>query len=85
MGYWLVKAVLAPILRLLFRPTVQGEQNLPETGAAILAGQPHVVLDNFMIPLVVPRRVTFLAKSDYFTGRGPSRAGCSGVLPRRRP
>ncbi|MEX2290701.1 MAG: lysophospholipid acyltransferase family protein [Mycobacteriales bacterium] len=71
MGYWLVKAVLAPILRLLFRPYVTGAENLPEEGAAILAGNHTTFLDNFMIPLVVPRKVTFLAKSDYFTGPGP--------------
>ncbi|MCW2681805.1 MAG: phospholipid/glycerol acyltransferase [Frankiales bacterium] len=71
MGYWLVKAVLAPLLRLFFRPYVTGAENLPEEGAAILAGNHTTFLDNFMIPLVVPRRVTFLAKSDYFTGRGP--------------
>ena len=71
MGYWLVKAILTPILRLLFRPTIKGGQNLPTEGAAILAGNHTTFLDNFMIPLVVPRRVTFLAKSDYFTGRGP--------------
>jgi 1-acyl-sn-glycerol-3-phosphate acyltransferase len=70
MGYWLVKAVLAPILRLLFRPTVKGAHHLPATGAAILAGNHTSFLDNFMIPLVVPRKVTFLAKSDYFTGGG---------------
>ena len=71
MGYWLVKAVLAPILRLLFRPYVTGAENLPEDGAAILAGNHTTFLDNFMIPLVVPRKVTFLAKSDYFTAGGP--------------
>ena len=71
MGYWFIKAVLAPVLRLLFRPTVVGAENLPASGAAILAGNHTSFLDNFMIPLVVPRRGTFLAKSDYFTGRGP--------------
>jgi len=70
MGYWLVKAVLAPILRVLFRPYVTGLENLPAEGGAILAGNHTTFLDNFMIPLVVPRRVTFLAKSDYFTRRG---------------
>lgn len=70
MGYWLVKAVLTPILRLLFRPTVKGAENLPASGAAILAGNHTTFLDNLIIPLVVPRRVTFLAKSDYFTGPG---------------
>ena len=71
MGYWLVKAVLAPLLRMFFRPFVTGAENLPEEGAAILAGNHTTFLDNFMIPLVVPRKVTFLAKSDYFTGGGP--------------
>jgi 1-acyl-sn-glycerol-3-phosphate acyltransferase len=70
MGYWLVKAVLTPILRLLFRPTVKGAENLPASGAAIPAGNHTTFLDNLIIPLVVPRRVTFLAKSDYFTGPG---------------
>ena len=70
MGYWLVKAVLAPILRLLFRPHVTGLENVPADGAAILAGNHTTFLDNLMIPLVVPRKVTFLAKSDYFTGGG---------------
>ncbi len=71
MGYWLVKAFLTPVLRLLFRPFVSGAQNLPPTGGAIIAGNHTTFLDNFMIPLVVPRKVTFWAKSDYFTGRGP--------------
>ena len=70
MGYWLVKTVLAPFLRMLFRPTVRGAEHLPASGAAILAGNHTTFLDNLMIPLVTPRRVTFLAKSDYFTGRG---------------
>jgi len=69
-GYWFIKAVLAPILRLMFRPTVVSPENIPLEGAAILAGNHTSFLDNFIIPLVVPRRVTFLAKSDYFTGRG---------------
>ena len=70
MGYWLCKAVLGPLLRLLFRPYVTGAENLPVEGAAILAGNHTTFLDNFIIPLVVPRKVTFLAKSDYFTGGG---------------
>jgi 1-acyl-sn-glycerol-3-phosphate acyltransferase len=69
-GYWFIKAVLAPLLRLCFRPTVRGLENVPVTGGAILAGNHNSFLDNLLIPCVVPRRVTFLAKSDYFTGRG---------------
>ena len=70
MGYWLVKVVLSPILRVLFRPTVKGGEHLPAAGAAIVAGNHTTFLDNFMIPMVVPRRVTFLAKADYFTAGG---------------
>ena len=70
MGYWIVKAILAPILRLMFRPSVEGGEHFPVDGAAILAGNHTSFLDNFLIPLVVPRKVTFLAKSDYFTGGG---------------
>jgi 1-acyl-sn-glycerol-3-phosphate acyltransferase len=77
MGYWLVKAVLTPVLRVLFRPYVTGAENLPASGGAILAGNHTTFLDNFIIPLVVPRRVTFLAKSDYFTG-----GGLKGMLQR---
>jgi 1-acyl-sn-glycerol-3-phosphate acyltransferase len=69
-GYWIVKAILAPILRLMFRPWVEGGEHFPTDGAAILAGNHTSFLDNFLIPLVVPRKVTFLAKSDYFTGGG---------------
>jgi 1-acyl-sn-glycerol-3-phosphate acyltransferase len=69
-GYWIVKAILAPILRLMFRPWVENPEHFPTEGAAILAGNHTSFLDNFLIPLVVPRKVTFLAKSDYFTGTG---------------
>ena len=70
MGYWLVKAVLTPILRVLFRPRITGLDNLPDDGGGIVAGNHTTFLDNFMIPMALPRRVTFLAKSDYFTRRG---------------
>jgi 1-acyl-sn-glycerol-3-phosphate acyltransferase len=69
--YWVLKTlVLGPILRLLFRPWVEGQENLPAQGAAIFASNHLSFSDSFFLPLVVPRRVTFLAKSDYFNGRG---------------
>ena len=70
MTYWLVKAVLSPILRLLFRPWVEGLENVPARGGAILASNHVSFSDSIFLPLVVPRRVTFLAKSEYFTGSG---------------
>jgi 1-acyl-sn-glycerol-3-phosphate acyltransferase len=68
--YWVVKAILSPILRLLFRPRVEGLENIPADGAAILASNHLSFSDSIFLPLVVPRRITFLAKSDYFTARG---------------
>jgi len=69
--YWVLKTlVLGPILRLLFRPWVEGEENVPAEGAAIFASNHLSFSDSIFLPLVVSRRVTFLAKSDYFNGRG---------------
>lgn len=71
MFYWVLKTIiLGPILKLLFRPWVEGEENIPEEGAAIFASNHLSFSDSVFLPIVVPRRVTFLAKSDYFTGRG---------------
>ena len=83
MFYWVVKAVLAPILRLLFRPWAEGTECVPLTGPAILASNHLSFSDHFFAPLPLPRKVVFLAKSEYFTGRGLkglfSRAFFSGV------
>jgi 1-acyl-sn-glycerol-3-phosphate acyltransferase len=69
--YWVLKTVvLGPLLKLLFRPWVEGEEHIPEEGAAIFASNHLSFSDSIFLPLMVPRRMTFLAKSDYFTGRG---------------
>jgi 1-acyl-sn-glycerol-3-phosphate acyltransferase len=69
--YWLLKRIiLGPILHAIFRPWVRGEEHVPETGGAILASNHLSFSDSIFLPLVLKRRVTFLAKSDYFTGRG---------------
>jgi 1-acyl-sn-glycerol-3-phosphate acyltransferase len=68
--YWLAKAVIAPLLRLIYRPWSRGTQNIPSKGPAILAGNHLAVVDSFFLPVMIPRRVFFIAKSDYFTGRG---------------
>ncbi|MEP6629852.1 MAG: lysophospholipid acyltransferase family protein [Lapillicoccus sp.] len=71
MFYWVLKTVvLGPLLKLLFRPWVEGEEHIPEDGAAIFASNHLSFSDSIFLPLMVPRRMTFLAKSDYFTGRG---------------
>ena len=69
--YWALKSViLGPFLRLFFRPWVEGLENLPAEGPVILASNHLSFSDSIFLPLVVPRRVTFMAKSDYFTGKG---------------
>jgi 1-acyl-sn-glycerol-3-phosphate acyltransferase len=69
--YWLLKRIiLGPFLHAIFRPWVRGEEHVPETGGAILASNHLSFSDSIFLPLVLRRRVTFLAKSDYFTGRG---------------
>ncbi|HEU0213968.1 MAG TPA: lysophospholipid acyltransferase family protein [Jiangellaceae bacterium] len=71
MFYWFLKRViLGPILRVVYRPWAEGLEHVPATGAAIVASNHLSFSDSLFMPLVVPRRVTFLAKSDYFTGRG---------------
>ena len=71
MFYWLLKyVVLGPVLRLLFRPDVRGLENVPATGPVILACNHLSFSDSIFTPLLVARRVTFVAKAEYFTGRG---------------
>ncbi len=71
MFYWIMKNIIAgPILLSIFRPWVVGLENIPKTGGAILASNHLSFIDSVFLPLVVQRRVVFLAKSDYFTGRG---------------
>ena len=61
---------IGPILRLFFRPEVEGIEHLPAEGGAILASNHLSVADSFFLPLVLPRRVTFPAKLEYFTEPG---------------
>lgn len=71
MWYWLFKYVLlGPLMWLLGRPKLEGAENIPTDGPAILASNHQAVLDSFFLPLRCPRRITFLAKSEYFTGTG---------------
>jgi 1-acyl-sn-glycerol-3-phosphate acyltransferase len=71
MWYWLFKYIfMGPLLTVLGRPKVEGMEHVPTSGPAILASNHLAVADSFFLPLVVRRRITFLAKSEYFTGTG---------------
>lgn len=71
MLYWLLKNVLlGPLMRLIYRPVVTGAENIPGDGPVVLVGNHLSVVDSFFLPVYSRRRVNFLAKSDYFTGKG---------------
>ena len=71
MAYFILKNfILGPLLRLLFRPWVRGMENIPANGAAILASNHLSFSDSIFLPLQSRRPVVFLAKSEYFTGKG---------------
>ena len=70
MMYAVLHSVVPPVARAIWRPTVHGLENVPERGGVILASNHLSFADSLVIPIVVPRKVAFLAKSDYFTGTG---------------
>lgn len=81
--YRLLHPVVPPLARAVWRPRVEGLEHVPPTGGVLLASNHLSFVDSVVIPVVVPRKVVFLAKSDYFTGSGlggaMSRAWFSGL------
>jgi 1-acyl-sn-glycerol-3-phosphate acyltransferase len=71
MWYFLLKNIfLGPVLKVLFRPWIKGAEKIPSDGAAILASNHLSFSDSIFLPLMLRRPVVFLAKSEYFTGKG---------------
>jgi len=69
--YWIMKhIVVGPLLLAIFRPWVVGLEKVPKEGAVVLASNHLSFIDSIFLPLVVDRPVIFLAKSEYFTGKG---------------
>ncbi|MFD1713222.1 lysophospholipid acyltransferase family protein [Amnibacterium flavum] len=69
--YWVLKSiVIGPFLRRTFRPWVTGRENVPKKGAAILASNHLSFIDSVILPAELDRRISFLAKAEYFTGKG---------------
>jgi 1-acyl-sn-glycerol-3-phosphate acyltransferase len=70
--YWFLKhLVVGPLLHLFFRIRVTGLENIPKHGAVIIASNHLSAIDSFFLPIVIPRKLTFLAKAAYFHGTGP--------------
>ena len=66
MLYWAIKVVLTPLLRVLYRVRLEGKTNVPKRGPVILAANHRSFMDSLFLPLVIRRRVTFVAKAEYF-------------------
>jgi 1-acyl-sn-glycerol-3-phosphate acyltransferase len=65
-AYWVLKALLTPFFYLFWRVKVEGREHVPAHGPAVLAANHQSFCDSFFLPLVLRRRVTFLAKAEYF-------------------
>jgi len=78
-----IRSVVAPLGRAVFRPVVEGRHNVPKTGPVILAANHLSFVDSFVIPIVAPRPVAFLAKAEYFRAPGVTgwllRTGLSAI------
>lgn len=68
--YRVLHTVVPPLAKIVWRPTVTGLEHVPAAGGVILASNHLSFADSVVIPVVVPRKVVFLAKSDYFDGPG---------------
>jgi 1-acyl-sn-glycerol-3-phosphate acyltransferase len=83
--YWVLKAVLTPIFFVFYRVKVEGRENIPKHGPAVLAANHQSFCDSFFLPLVVARKVTFLAKAEYFdTWKTAWFFRAAGQIPIRR-
>src|SRR3990170_5103688 len=69
MGWWAVKLILTRVLRVFYRVRVEGREHLPARGAAILASNHTAFCDSLFLPAVLRRRLTYVAKAEYFENR----------------
>ncbi|MFT8638827.1 lysophospholipid acyltransferase family protein [Bifidobacterium sp.] len=70
MLYWFFVKLIGPFARRRLSPSVSGLENIPARGGAIIASNHLAVIDDGLLPLVSPRMIHFMGKSEYFTGKG---------------
>jgi 1-acyl-sn-glycerol-3-phosphate acyltransferase len=70
MFFDLAHALIPPVSRAIFRPRIEGRENVPSTGPVLLASNHVSFMDSVVIPVCAPRKVVFLAKAEYFEGKG---------------
>lgn len=72
--YWGARKLVRPIVHGLWRPRVSGLENVPRTGGFVVASNHLANIDSFMIPVLLPRRIRFVAKDSLWTQKGPTGA-----------
>jgi 1-acyl-sn-glycerol-3-phosphate acyltransferase len=84
-AYWIFKGLLTPVFYLLWRVKVEGREHVPRHGPAVLAANHQSFCDSFFLPLVLRRRVTYVAKAEYFDNwRTAWFFRAAGQIPMRR-
>jgi 1-acyl-sn-glycerol-3-phosphate acyltransferase len=68
--YWVGRTLMMSLAHGVWRPTILGKDNVPKEGGVLLASNHLSFIDSFAIPVAAPRKVSFLAKQEYFTGTG---------------
>ena len=68
--YWVGRTLTMSLAHAVWRPTILGKDNVPRSGGVLLASNHLSFIDSFAIPVAAPRKVSFLAKQEYFTGTG---------------
>lgn len=68
--YWVSRTAIMSLANAIWRPTIVGKENVPQDGGVLLASNHLSFIDSFAIPVAAPRKVSFLAKAEYFTGTG---------------
>ncbi|HET6950581.1 MAG TPA: lysophospholipid acyltransferase family protein [Acidimicrobiales bacterium] len=63
--YPVARAILVPLFRAAWRVYLKGVERLPAEGPAIICPNHTSVLDSFLLPSVLPRRITFVGKAEY--------------------
>ena len=75
--YTVAKAIVAPVVRLIWAPRVTGLENIPRDGGFIVASNHLANVDSFLIPVVLPRALRFVSKDDFW-----KRTGLTGRIQR---
>ncbi len=70
MLYPILHALVPPLARAVWRPRIEGLEHVPMSGPVLIASNHLSFIDSVVIPVVAPRKVVFMAKSEYFTGSG---------------